>query len=157
MKRPNSHAPSALAWYILWSAMFLMAALKAVDVHPIFSGNLDFGLSALLALAAGVRILCGIESLQPRESGLAAVLLLLFCNAQLMEFAVSKRPPSPYQGDDFAAYYIAGRVLSEKPISESLYSFPRLPDGSMNLNAEAPVSSPWHTAATRYKVRFAAP
>ncbi len=137
--------------------MLVIAAMKAVVTHPVFSGNVDFCVSALLAVGAGVQLLVGGRSSRKKNSVLSAVIILLFCNAQFLQFAFSKRPPSPYQGVDFSAYYLAGKVLSERPISQSVYQLPRFADGRMNLNAETPSSSPWHADAIRYDVPFSAP
>jgi len=144
-------------WYFLWSAMFLISAGNALAPHPVFSGNVGLICSALLALIAGIQILHGVKFLrQNKEVTLSAVVLVVFCVAQLVQYVRTTALPSPNHGVDFSAYYLAGKVISETP-AQSLYQLPRFADGRMNLNAPVPISSPWHAAAIRYHMPFAYP
>ena len=145
-----------LLWYIVWSMMLLVAAVKTLAHTPILSGKADLTIGALVALFAAALMLRKSDLLSRRESALSIVLLVTFCTMQLLHFAISLKPPSPSRGVDFSAYYLAGKVVSENP-AESLYVLPLLPDGRMNLNAETSASSPWSAAAVRYQVPFAAP
>ena len=157
MTKPESPVPAQAPWYFLWSAMCLMAVFGAALPSPVFSGGLDFGISALLAIAACFQIMLQVSFLSRKKLALSAVLLLAFSSAQLMQLAHSKNPPSPYRAVDFSAYYLAGKVLSESPVTESIYQLPRFADGRMNLNVETPAASPWHADAVRFGVPLAAP
>ena len=157
MKRSNFRVTSELGWYFLWSAMFVLAAVKALVTRPVISGNWDFSLAAVFGLCSAIELLLGSKFLPRKQRILSAVFLLFFCNAQLVQFALSIRSPSPYQGVDFSAYYLAGKVLSEKPVTQSIYELPRFADGRMNLNGEAPASSTWYQDAVQYRVPFSAP
>ncbi len=144
-------------WYFLWSAMFLISAGNALAPRPVFSGNAGLICSALLAVIAGIQILQGIKFLrQKKEVVLSAVLLVVFCIAQLVQHVRTMGPPSPNHGVDFSAYYLAGKLISETP-AQSLYQLPRFADGRLNFNAPVPMSSPWHAAAIRYHMPFAYP
>ena len=105
---------------------------------------------------AGLQILRGVKFLRQQEVALSVVLLVIFCMAQLTQFARTTVPPSPNLGFDFSAYYLAAKLVSESP-SQSLYQLPLLADGRMNLNVAAPMSSAWHAAVIRYHVPSSAP
>jgi hypothetical protein len=143
-------------WYFIWSAMFLISAGNALTPHPIFSGKVGLISSALLAAMAGIQMRLGVKFRRRKEAALSAVLLIIFCTAQLLQYVRSISPPSPIRGVDFSAYYLAGKLISETP-AQNLYQLPLFADGRMNLNVEASMSSAWHAAAIRYKVPFAAP
>jgi hypothetical protein len=68
----------------------------------------------------------------------------------------SNGPASVSRGIDFSAYYIAGKLVAERPVP-SLYVLPLLPDGRLNLNTEVEKTSPWYAAAARYDVPYASP
>lgn len=156
MKSSEAWLPSEGLWWMLWVAMLAVAAAKALLPHPIFSGGADFALSVLLASLAALQISRPVRFLTQHQRLLAVALLVLFCVTQLLQFMVSLVPPSRVRSIDFSAYYIAAKVLSEKP-PQSIYQLPLLADGRMNLNVETPLSSPWHAAAVRYHVPFSAP
>src|ERR1035437_7546152 len=89
MKSRETRVPPQTLWYFLWFAMLLISAIKAFVPHPIFSGSLDLGLSALLAVIAGLQISQGVKFLRQKEAALSTVLLIVFCIAQLLQFARS--------------------------------------------------------------------
>jgi hypothetical protein len=136
--------------------MLVVSAGNALARTPIFSGNRGFAFSVLLAAIAGVQLFLGIRFLGRREVVLSAVLLIGFCAAQLVQRACMTGQPFLKRGVDFSAYYIAGKLVSERP-SQSLYQLPYLADGRMDLNAEDPVSSVWYGDAVRYHVPYSAP
>ena len=144
--------PRAL-WFFLWGAMLLLSSVQVLRCKPAFTGVIDLYLGLLLAAVAGAQLCGRLVFLCNEEVSLSRVLLIAFCAGQLLQFV---RPPSPLRGVDFSAYYIAGRVAAEKP-RESLYQLPLLADGRMNFNVQVPEASPWHAAASRYHVPFAAP
>lgn len=156
MKSPAMRIRSEALWFILWTAMLVVSAGNALARTPIFSGNTGFAFSVLLAAIAGIQLILGVKFLGRREVVLSAVLLIVFCAAQLVQRACMMGPPFPSRGVDFSAYYIAGKLVSERP-SQSLYQLPYLADGRMDLNAEDPESSVWHADAVRYHVPFSAP
>jgi hypothetical protein len=136
--------------------MLVVSAGNALARAPIFSGNRGFAFSVLLAAIAGVQLLLGIKFLGRREVVLSAILLMVFCMAQLVQFMRTTGPLSPNRGVDFSAYYIAAKLTSERS-AQSLYQLPLFADGRMDLNTEDSVSSAWHGDAVRYHVPFAAP
>jgi hypothetical protein len=136
--------------------MLLVSAGNALARYPIFSGERDRVFSVLLALFAGIQLLRGVKFLRRREVILCAVLLPAFCTSQLVQLPGTMGPSSSNRGFDFSAYYIAGKLVSERS-TQSLYQLPLFADGRMNLNTENPASSAWRADAVRYHVPFAAP
>ena len=106
--------------------MLLISATKSSVPKPIFSGGSDFGFSMLLAFIGGFQVAQGIRFLTQKEKTISAALLILFCAAQFIQFALSMRPSSPV----------------------------RIIDGRMNLNAETAVSSPWHVVVATGEERL---
>jgi Glycosyltransferase family 87 len=147
---------SRALWFGVWSAMLMVAAGNTLLYSPRFSGKWGLGLSAALAVVAGVLLLRAGERLGRREVGLGWVVLVVFCVGQLVVFARASAPPSVKRGVDFSAYYLAGKVLDESP-EQSIYDLPLFADGRLNLNVEDPPGTLWHAAAERFGVPFAAP
>jgi hypothetical protein len=147
---------SRTLWFGVWSAMLVVAAGNMLLYSPKFSGKWGLGLSAVLAVAAGVQLLRAGEQLARREAALGWVVLVVFCVGQLVVFARTTAPPSVKRGVDFSAYYLAGKVLDESP-GESIYDLPVFADGRLNLNVEDPPGSRWYADAGRFGVPFAAP
>jgi Glycosyltransferase family 87 len=156
MTTSQAERSSQALWYVLWSAMLLVSAGNTLCYSPIFSGTRGLAFSGLLAATAGVQVLRGSGFLRRRETVLCGVMLIVFCLAQMVQFALAKGPPLVKRGVDFSAYYLAGKVISEKP-AESIYQLPLFADGRLNLDTEVPDSSPWHAAAVRYHVPLDAP
>jgi alpha-1,2-mannosyltransferase len=142
-------------WYIVWSTMLLISAANTLLYRP-FSGNLGFAFSLLLAVVAALQLLSGVRFLSRKEAVLAVALLTLFSTEQLKDWITTLELPSLYSGFDFSAYYLAAKVVSERP-RQDLYALPLYPDGRINLNASAALSTAWQTAAIRYHIPFAAP
>ena len=136
--------------------MCLTSVGDALAPYPIFSGKMGMSFNLLVAAIAGIQMLVRGTFLRHKEAGLATVLLMVFITAQLSQWARTMGPPPQNSGVDFSAYYLAARVLSDGS-GQSLYQLPLYPDGRMDLNAQAPLSSSWHTAALRYNVPFSAP
>ena len=156
MKQSQLQVRSQAIWYILWSALSLISAGNALAPYPIFSANLGFVVSLLLAAIAAIQLLRGVKFLSQKEIVLAGALLIVFGTEQLGQWVRMLVPPSMYRGFDFSAYYLAAKVMSETP-GQGLYYLPLYADGRMDLNVPAPMSSPWHTAALHYNVPFSAP
>jgi Glycosyltransferase family 87 len=137
MKSSRAGRSSQALWYVLWSAILLVSAGNTLLYSPIFSGKRGLAVSGMLAAMACVQMLRGIEFLRPREAALCWALLIVFCLAQLVQFARAIGPPSVERGVDFRAYYLAGKAISEKHV-QSVYQFPVFADGRLNLNADDP-------------------
>jgi hypothetical protein len=101
-------------------------------------------------------MLQGVKFLRQKETALSAVLLVVFCSAQLIQYARTTVTHSEPPGTDFSAYYIAGKLVSKTP-AQSFYQLPLFADGRMNLLGAVPMSSPWQTAAVRYHLPVWAP
>jgi Glycosyltransferase family 87 len=156
MEQSQLGVDSHTLWYVLWSTMCFTSVSDALAPYPILSGKMGMIFNLLVAAIAGIQMLGRGTFLRHKEAGLATVLLMVFITAQLSQWARTMGPPSPNRGVDFSAYYLAARVVSERP-AQSLYQLPLYADGRMDLNALAPLSSSWHTAALRYNVPFSAP
>ena len=156
MEQSQLRVDSQTLWYVLWSTMCLTSVGDALAPYPIFSGKMGMSFNLLVAAIAGIQMLVRGTFLRHKEAGLATVLLMVFITAQLSQWARTMGPPPQNSGVDFSAYYLAARVLSDGS-GQSLYQLPLYPDGRMDLNAQAPLSSSWHTAALRYNVPFSAP
>jgi hypothetical protein len=142
-------------WYAVWSAMLVVSAGNTLLYSAATPGRGGLIASGLLAAMAGVLLLRGGKTPR-REAALSWVLLVVFCMAQLVTFARGLAAPPVKRGVDFSAYYLAGKVISEKP-AQSLYDLPMFADGRMNLNTEDADSSRWHAEAVRYGVPYWAP
>jgi alpha-1,2-mannosyltransferase len=147
---------SQLFWYILWGAMLVIAAGNTLAPRAIVTGNVGFLVSLLLACTACLQLLWGVPGLSRKYSRLAQVLLLCFVIAQAGQWLRSMKPPSPYRGFDFSAYYLAAKVLPETP-QHDLYALPLTPDGRASLNAESPATSLLRTEAEREHLPWATP
>ncbi len=145
-----------LLWYLLWGAMLVIAAGNTLAHRPVLSGNVGFLASLLLACAAFLQLLWGVRGMSRKHTGLARVLLVCFVIAQAGHWLRSMKPPSPYRGFDFSAYYLAAKVLPETP-AHDLYVLPLTPDGRASLNAESPATSILHAEAEREHLPWATP
>ncbi|HEX9198599.1 MAG TPA: glycosyltransferase family 87 protein [Acidobacteriaceae bacterium] len=87
---------------------------------------------------------------------LAWCVLAMFSAGQLVHFAIVTAPMQTHYGSDFSAYYLAGKVVEERP-AQTLYDLPLLADGRMNLHTEDSVGSKWDGAARRYHVPYKFP
>jgi hypothetical protein len=142
--------------YLPWLGMLGIAAVNTLSYVPLASGERWIAVSGLLALAAAVQLVRTRGLLPRTQVGLAGVVLVLFCAAQVVQLSRSNGPASVSRGIDFSAYYIAGKLVAERPVP-SLYVLPLLPDGRLNLNTEVEKTSPWYAAAARYDVPYASP
>ena len=156
MEQSQLRVGSQTLWYVLWSTMCFASVVDALAPYPILSGKMGMIFNLLVAAIAGIQMLGRGTFLRHKEAGLATVLLLVFIIAQLSQWARTLGPPSQNRGVDFSAYYLAARVISDGS-AQSLYQLPLYADGRMDLNAQAPLSSSWRTAALRYNVPFSAP
>jgi hypothetical protein len=154
MKESESGGAQRAIWLAVWGAMLVVSAGNTLLYRAPFSGKWGLIASGLLAALAGVLLLRRRE--ERRDGALGWVMLVVFCAAQLVMFARTSAPPSVKRGVDFSAYYLAGKVVAERP-AQSLYDLPLFADGRLNLNTEDADSSQWHAEAVRYGVPFSAP
>jgi hypothetical protein len=130
-------------WYCVWGAMALVAAVNALASYSIFSGKYGLFFSVLLGSAATLQLALGAWFLPRAEFSVAAVVLILFGAGQA-EQRLHTVPPRL----DFSAYYVAGRLASEKP-PERLYYHWLYPDGRIDPAAYA---DGWPRATSHYGV-----
>jgi hypothetical protein len=134
---------SKLFWYCVWGAMALIAAVNALASYSVFSGRYGLFFSILLAAVAAVQLALRGWALPREEFALAAIVLVLFGAGQA-EQRLHTVPPRL----DFSAYYVAGRLASEKP-PESLYYHSVYPDGRIDPAAYA---DGWPRVTSQYGV-----
>ena len=130
-------------WFAVWGAMALVAGVNTLAPFWILSGRYGFVLGVLLAGVASVQLVVGASFLRPKDFVLAVVVLLLF-GVGLVGQRVYVTPP----GIDFGAYYVAGKVVAEKPPGR-LYFNAVSADGRFILWDAAPG---WHETTSRVGV-----
>lgn len=141
------------SWYVLWAAL-LVVSLHNLTTTPVFAKWVVLA-SIALALVAALQAKNWSRVLGARGTALAWCVLAVFCFGQLLHFEIVKSNAAKY-GFDFSAYYLAGKVVQERP-AQSLYDLPLLADGRMNLHTGDPAGSAWDAAARRYNVPYSAP
>jgi hypothetical protein len=130
-------------WYCVWGALAVVAALNALASYSAFSGRHGLFFSILLAAVATVQLALSGWFLPREEFALAAIVLILFGAGQA-EQRLHTVPPRL----DFSAYYVAGRLASEKP-PERLYYHSLYPDGRID---PAAYSDGWPEVTSHYGV-----
>ena len=132
-----------ILWYCVWGAMALVAAVNALASYSIFSGKYGLFFSILLAAVATAQLALGGWFLSREEFALAAIVIFLFGAGQA-EQRLHTVPPRL----DFSAYYVAGRLASEKP-PERLYYHSLYPDGRID---PATYTDGWPRVISHYGV-----
>jgi hypothetical protein len=153
---PASTGVARGVWYLTWASMLVISACNTLAFRPVFTGAMCLVFSLGLAAFAGMQAASRMSFLSKKESGLSFVALILFAVAQVVfwfgTFSVAPQP----RGIDFSAYYVASKLISEKPVA-SPYDIPVYADGRMVfIGPDTKYPKP-NSAAARYNAPYAIP
>jgi hypothetical protein len=156
MNKRYLHVREEMVWYTTWSVMLTIAVANTLLPYPIFSGSLGFIFSMTMAAIASVQLMTRARFLEKRVRLLAMVLLVLFGVAQVVFWIGGMGSEPPRRRFDFSAYYVAAKLISEKPI-QSPYLGTIHDDGRIVLSNSGNIYPRWNDPAYRYQVPFAVP
>lgn len=133
--------------------MACIAFVNTVARVGVLSGGRGLILSAALIALTVLQITRGYSFLSEREKTLVPIALVLFGFAQTTQ---TLRNPGPSRAIDFAAYYVAGKLMAETP-ARSPYLIPFYADGRMQFIVPALPESAWQAAASEFHVTTSMP
>lgn len=139
-KRIDAPRSQKILWYACWGAMAIVAIADCLMPSSAIAGRYGLILGALLMVIA-----IGLEAsfLSRKERALASVIIVLFGAGLIGQ----RLPTISPRRTDFSAYYVAGKVASERSRA-TFYYHAVFPDGRINLFGK----SEWEEIAQRYGV-----
>jgi hypothetical protein len=143
-------------WYCLWSTLLLIAVSDSLAWHSVFAGS--FGVLVSVGVAGVATFVLMVDSgfLTRKLKQFATVVLLLFGMSQVVGWVTAMATTAPFRGFDFAAYYVASRLIAEEP-RESPYGHAVGPDGRFVLPYNQMMHPGLQTPAARFHVPYAIP
>ena len=143
-------------WFVLWAGLLAASVNNAFTTQAAKVAEAVVWISVVLTLLAITQAITCRRAFRQRETALAWSVLAMFFVGQLVHLTIVQAPVPAKNGMDFSAYYLAGKVVEERP-AQTLYDLPLLADGRMNLHTEDSVGSGWDAAARRYHVPYKSP